>query len=108
MSRPTGAFLRMSKSGRSKPRPDALHGQKSSYSRDPEKLLLDPRVAGEILCEARERDAARLQDAGVVGEREGVRHVLLDEEDRDARLSDRGKRGEDLSHEARSEAERRL
>src|ERR1039458_6561847 len=44
MSRPTGAFLRMSKSGRSRPRPDALHGKKVSYSRDPEKFL--PRELG--------------------------------------------------------------
>src|ERR1019366_3327963 len=107
MSRPTGAYLRMSKCGRSRRRPDA-RSNKSSYPRDPEKLPPPRRVAGEVFREARERDAARLQDAGVVGEREGVRHILLDEEDRDARLPDRGKRGENLAHEARGKAESRL
>src|SRR5450759_131435 len=101
MSRPTGAFLRMSKSGRSRPLPDArtccAETPGSSYARNPEKLLPHARVLSEVFRETGERDAARLQDTSVVGEREGVRHVLLDEEDRDARLPDRGKRGEDLA-----------
>src|SRR5664280_1494939 len=107
MSRPTGAFLRMSKSGRSRRRPDA-RTKKSSYARDSEELLPDARVAGEVLRAARERDAARLEDAGVVGESEGMRHILLDEEDGDAGLANGGKRGEHLADEARGKAESRL
>src|ERR1017187_9103629 len=107
MSRPTGAFLRMSKSGRSRRRPDA-RTKKSSYARDSEELLPDARVAGEVLRAARERDAARLEDAGVVGESEGVRHILLDEEDGDACLANGGKRGEHFADEARGKAESRL
>src|SRR5450830_262472 len=79
-----------------------------SYARDPEELLPHTRVAGEVLRAARERDAARLEDAGVVGKREGVRHILFDEENRDAGIANRGKRGEHLADEARGKAEGRL
>jgi hypothetical protein len=54
------------------------------------------------------RHAAGLQDIRPVGERERVVDVLLDEEDRHALLPDPLQRRENLPHEQRREAERRL
>src|SRR5947207_1251727 len=74
----------------------------------PEVGALEALVPEEVRTATGEDKAAGLEDSGVVGDRERLAHVLLDEDDGDAVGVDRAHGLEDLGHEHGGEAERGL
>src|SRR5271169_997137 len=113
MRQPTSASLRTSKSGRPTRRLDARPSsawiaEDSSYGGEAQVAVAHAVVGEELGGGARERDPARFQDVCAIGEREGVRHVLLDEDERHAARADGPERCEDLADEERGEPQSRL
>src|SRR4051812_33576947 len=68
----------------------------------------DLRIVNEIACGAAQDDGAGLEHIAVVGGFERRAGVLLNQQDRDAKLAQSHHDAEDLAHDQRSEAEARL
>src|SRR5450759_5895234 len=103
----------MRTNGRPTRRPDARSSRAaiardSSCGGEAQVAVAHAGVDEELGGGPRERDAARFEDVGAVGEREGMRHVLLDEDDRHAARADGPERREDLADEERGETQGRL
>src|SRR5579862_2119939 len=87
------------------PRPRALHPRASN----PDVGLPHAVVRQQLGAGAAEHDAAGLEDVAAMREREGLRHVLLDQHDREAGLAVESlDHAEHLVHDHRRQAERGL
>ncbi len=85
--------------------PNVWQANTTSY---PQIRLPDARIVGEHRGRALQPDAAGLDNQTIAGDLEGGHHVLLDQEDGDARAVDLGEHFAQPFHHARREAEREL